>query len=50
LEETAEGERCIAIVDATTKALRAMAAAAAIMTLFFAAVRWLARRLRRTGA
>jgi uncharacterized spore protein YtfJ len=50
LEETAEGERRIAIANTTAMALRALVGVAMAMTLLFTTVRWLARRLRGAGA
>lgn len=50
VEETAEGERSIAVTDATSAALRRLLGAAVAVGLFFTAVRWLARRLRRANA
>lgn len=50
VEETAEGERRVAITDATSSALRGMFGAAMAITLFFVVVRWLARRSRRASA
>lgn len=44
LEETDEGEVPIAITDTTTTAIRGMVLAAVASTLFFATIRWLARR------
>jgi hypothetical protein len=44
LEETDEGEKPIAIRDSTAAALRGMVLAALASTLFFAMIRWLARR------
>ena len=44
LEETDEGETLITITDSTATALRGMALAAVASTIFFAMVRWLARR------
>jgi len=46
VEETAKGEHRIPITDATALALRGLFGAAVVITLFFAALRWLARRLR----
>lgn len=47
IEETSEGERRIAITDATAATLRQMLVVAIATTWVFAAIRWLARRLRR---
>ena len=44
LEETEEGERRIPIPHTTSDALRGMWLAAVAITLFFAAIRGLARR------
>ena len=49
LEVTPAGERRIALRDGSAAAMRGMLAAAVAMTLFFAAVRWLARRMRQNG-
>jgi uncharacterized spore protein YtfJ len=49
VEETAEGERPIAVTDATSAALRGLLGTAVAATLFFAAVRWLVRRLHRAS-
>lgn len=43
LERTPRGERRIAVRDGTARALLAMYLAAVGITLFFAAIRWLAR-------
>ncbi len=48
LEADAEGERRIPITDGTASAVYGMLGLALVMTLFFAAVRWLGRRLRGT--
>lgn len=45
LEVTPEGERRIAITDATASAVRGLLGVALAITLVSAAVRWLARRL-----
>ena len=49
LEVTPEGERRIPISDATASAVYALLGLALAIMLFFAAVRWLGRRLRRTA-
>jgi uncharacterized spore protein YtfJ len=41
---TGEGERRIAIVDSTTARIGRMLVLAALITLFFSAIRWFARR------
>lgn len=44
LEETADGERYIAVTDSTAAALRAMLGGALVTTLFFTILRWVANR------
>jgi uncharacterized spore protein YtfJ len=48
LVEDPEGERRVPITDATASAVYRLLGLALAMMLFFAAVRWLGRRLRRT--
>lgn len=47
IEETSEGERRVAITDATAATLRQMLVLAIAITWVFATIRWLARRLHR---
>jgi uncharacterized spore protein YtfJ len=47
IEETADGEREIAIRDETFAVLQRLALAAGSMIVFFATIRWLVRRRRR---
>jgi hypothetical protein len=49
IEQTAEGERRIAIVDATTRTLRLLLAMAVAMTVLFGGVRCLVRFRRRAS-
>lgn len=49
VEVTDEGERRLAIRDATAAALWGLFAAATAITLLFTAIRWLARRRRGAG-
>jgi hypothetical protein len=44
VEETPEGERCIAIADRTSRAMGGLVLGAAAIVLFFGLIRWLARR------
>jgi uncharacterized spore protein YtfJ len=44
VEETPEGERRIAIADRTSRAMGGLVLGAAAIVLFFALIRWLARR------
>ncbi len=46
LEQTPEGEQCVALIDGTTLALRKLLVAAAAITLGFTAIRWAVRRWR----
>jgi hypothetical protein len=46
IAETVEGERHIAITDATSNALRRIFGAAMLSTFLLVAIRWLARRWR----
>jgi uncharacterized spore protein YtfJ len=48
--QTGEGEQRIRITDGTAFALWGLLGASVAITLFFAAVRWLVRRLRRQRA
>jgi hypothetical protein len=50
LEETDEGEVATAITDTTGTAVRGLVLAAAVVTLFFATLRWLVRRQREMTA
>jgi hypothetical protein len=46
VEDTDEGARRIEVVDATANALSSLLTVAVAMTLFFSAVRWVARTVR----
>lgn len=50
VEDTGDGVRRIKVVDATSGAVATLIAVAVAMTLFFGAVRWVARRVRRGQA
>ena len=49
VEETPQGERTIAIADATGSLLRQMVVVALALTLVSSGLRWAARRLRPAG-
>lgn len=50
VEESAEGERSIAVTDATRTAMWALLGTAVAFTLFFTTIRWLVQRWGQPGS